>query len=32
MSDVPPVYWVALVLGFGICGLILLSALYREKK
>lgn len=32
MSGIPVIYWVALVLGFGICGLILLSALYRERK
>lgn len=32
MNGIPIVYWVALVLGFGICGLILVSALVKEKK
>jgi len=32
VSSIPIIYWIALVLGFGICGLILLSAFVREKK
>lgn len=32
MNGIPVIYWIALVLGFGVCGLILVSALYRERK